>query len=290
MILNSRIKNKIESKLDEKIVSVNSVSGGCINDARIVLTESQKKYFIKINLHHAEDMFPKEANGLNEIRNSKAIRVPIVHYVDNDLIILEAINGSSQLKNFFEEFGRQFALMHKHFGKHFGFFEDNYIGSTVQLNKPDVEEMNDWTKFYFNKRLKFQFKLAEKNGYASEDLRKSFEKLEDKIELILQAGQEQPSLLHGDLWGGNYMIDENGDPCLIDPAAYYGNREADLAMTKLFGGFNNSFHKAYNEYFPLQPGYEFRENIYKLYHVLNHLNLFGMGYYGQALELIKYYL
>ncbi|MDZ7626517.1 MAG: fructosamine kinase family protein [Ignavibacteriaceae bacterium] len=122
------------------------------------------------------------------------------------------------------------------------------------------------------------------------ELRKGISKLENKIQEIIGDTQEKPSLLHGDLWGGNYMVDENGNAVLIDPAVYYGHREADLGMTKLFGGFSSEFYRAYNETFPLEDGYEYRENIYKLYHVLNHLNLFGGGYYSQALSLIKYYV
>ena len=135
----------------------------------------------------------------------------------------------------------------------------------------------------------YQYKLAEKNGYATQELRAGISKLENKIEKILAGSEESPSLLHGDLWSGNYMIDENGDACLIDPAVYYGHREADLGMTKLFGGFNSEFYKSYNENYPLPDGYDYRENIYKLYHVMNHLNLFGGGYYSQAISLINYY-
>ena len=132
--------------------------------------------------------------------------------------------------------------------------------------------------------------IYEKNGLADEDLRKSFSRLESKISDILKDSQEQPSLLHGDLWSGNYMVDEHGNACIIDPAVYYGHREADLAMTRLFGGYSEDFYKSYNESFPLKDGWEYRENIYKLYHVLNHLNLFGKGYYSQALSLIRSYL
>jgi fructosamine-3-kinase len=151
-------------------------------------------------------------------------------------------------------------------------------------------EALNWTEFYFNKRLLYQYNLAEKNGYAGEELQRAFSQLENKIYLVLKDSNAIPSLLHGDLWSGNYITDETGNACLIDPAVYYGHREADLAMTKLFGGFDNRFYSAYNEEYPLDNGYEFRENIYKLYHVLNHLNLFGTAYYQQALSLIKYYL
>ena len=121
-------------------------------------------------------------------------------------------------------------------------------------------------------------------------MRKGISKLENKISEIIGDTNEKPSLLHGDLWGGNYMVDETGSAVLIDPAVYYGHREADLGMTKLFGGFGSEFYQSYDEEFPLQDGFEYRENIYKLYHVLNHLNLFGVGYYSQAMSLIKYYV
>jgi len=288
--LDSRIKNRIELELGEKIISQNSVSGGCINDARIITTKANKQYFVKLNYNHPSDMFRKESNGLIEIKKSNSIRIPEVFFVNDDFIILEVIKSGTRKKFFFEEFGSRFALMHKFYGKSFGFYEDNYIGSNIQKNIPDDEDKNNWIKFFFNKRLYFQFKLAEQNGYASEELRKLFVKLENKIDTILNSEIEKPSLLHGDLWSGNYMVDENGEACLIDPAVYYGNREADLAMTKLFGGFDQKFYNAYQEAYPLLDGYNYRENIYKLYHVLNHLNLFGMGYYGQAIDLIEYYL
>jgi protein-ribulosamine 3-kinase len=290
MTLNKEIKNKLESTLGEKIISHNSVSGGCINDARIITTETSKNYFVKINFNLPDDMFMKESNGLKEIKKANSIRVPEVYFVFKDFIILEAIDNTVRIKNFSEDFGRRFASMHKFYGSSFGFYEDNYIGSNPQKNIPDYQEKNNWINFYFNKRLYFQFSLAEQNGYVTEELQKLFLKLENKIYTILGSDLEKPSLLHGDLWGGNYIVDEKGEACLIDPAVYYGNREADLAMTKLFGGFDQRFYRAYQECFPLADGLEYRENIYKLYHVLNHLNLFGMGYYRQAIELIRFYI
>lgn len=284
------IKNKIETVLKEKITKQYTVSGGCINDARILHTESGKHFFIKTNPGNPPDMFAKEANGLKEIASANVIRVPQVIYVNDTFLLLEAIILSSKSQSFFEDFGRRFAQLHKYNGKYFGFFENNYIGSTPQINIANENEKSDWTKFYFNKRLKFQFDLAEKKGYAGESLHNAFSRLENKIEDILKSNGEKPALLHGDLWSGNFIIDEKGNACLIDPAVYYGHREADLAMTKLFGGFDDSFYEAYNEEYPLDDGYIYREKIYKLYHVLNHLNLFGSGYYQQAVSLIKYYL
>lgn len=288
-MLNSDVKLKIETLLKETLVDMRPVSGGCINDARILQFRSGNKFFLKINSSNPKNMFVNEANGLKELAKPNVIRIPKVIYVDDELILLEFIESSRKRTDFFEDFGRKFALIHKYNADHFGFYENNYIGSNQQVNLSKDKEKNSWVKFYFNKRLKFQFDLAERNGFVNEELRKAFSKIEDKIEDILQTN-EKPSLLHGDLWGGNYIVDENGDACLIDPAVYYGNREADLAMTKLFGGFEDKFYSAYQEELPMEDGWQYRENIYKLYHILNHLNLFGMGYYTQAISLIKYYL
>jgi protein-ribulosamine 3-kinase len=286
--LKKQIIEKIESIANSKIESADSLSGGCISDAKKVGMKSGDIFLLKIN-ERASDMFLKEANGLRELEKAAAVRVPKVIHAEEDFILTEFINSSPQKKNFFIEFGEKFSALHRYTSDSFGFYEDNYIGSTPQLNAAEEEEKNNWTIFYFNKRILYQFKLAEKNGYSSSELRKGIGNLESKIESILRGSEEAPSLLHGDLWGGNFITDEKGEPCLIDPAVYYGHREADLAMTKLFGGFSSQFYSAYNEAFPLPEGYDYRENIYKLYHVLNHLNLFGGSYYGQAIRLIKFY-
>ena len=288
MNLNAEIKSSIEKAAGEEIITMTSLSGGCISDAYKLETRSGKKLFLKVNT--SGDMFAKEAHGLNELRKPNAVKIPGVILFDKTFILTEFITQGSKSKNFFEDFGRKFAELHKFKSKEFGFYEDNYIGSNVQLNIAEGIERTDWTRFYFNKRLLFQFRLAEKNGYADSELRSVFSSLENKIEKILEGSKEEPSLLHGDLWGGNYIVDENGEAYLIDPAVYYGHREADLAMTKLFGGFSNEFYKAYNECFPLPNGYDYREGIYRLYHVLNHLNLFGRGYYSQAVSIIRSYI
>jgi len=290
MISEEKIKTTIEEKLGSKIKSLSSLSGGCISDAFKVITGEGSNYFLKYNSSASNDMFIKEANGLKELAKADAIRIPEVLSFDKDYILLEYISSGNRKKYFFEEFGKSFAEMHKFTAESFGFYEDNYIGSNPQKNIPDGTEKTNWVDFYFYKRILFQFKLAEKLGNSTEELRKGISRLEDKIQEIIGDSDEKPSLLHGDLWGGNYMVGENGSPVLIDPAVYYGHREADLGMTKLFGCFNSEFYRAYNEIFPLEDGFEYRENIYKLYHVLNHLNLFGGGYYSQALSLIKFYI
>ena len=287
--MNQEIITKVEKETGIKIKSVSSLSGGCISDAYKVSDESGKNYFLKLN-SSPKDLFIKEANGLRELKKAKAIRVPEVILCKDDFLLTEFISQGNRSKNFFEDFGRKFAELHKYRGEKFGFYENNYIGSNPQINIPDQNEGNSWTEFYFNKRILYQYQLAEQNGYATNELKNGILKLEKQIEKILGDSDESPSLLHGDLWGGNYIADENGNPCLIDPAVYYGHREADLAMTKLFGGFSPAFYNSYNETFPLEEDYEYRENIYKLYHILNHLNLFGRTYYHQAISLIYFYL
>jgi protein-ribulosamine 3-kinase len=289
MKITYELKNKIEDVIGTEITVVNSVSGGCISNAYKLNTKTGKNYFLKFNDRTSNDMFLKEANGLRELSKAGAIRVPEVVLAEKPFILLEFIVSNRPNKNFFEEFGRKFAEMHKYSVDSFGFFEDNYIGSTDQINIASETEKMNWKEFYWNKRILFQYKLAETNGFAESELKQGIRELEAKISKILSGSEEAPSLLHGDLWGGNYMSDENGNACLIDPAVYYGHREADLAMTKLFGGFDLQFYSSYNEAFPLKEGWQYRENIYKLYHVLNHLNLFGRGYYSHAVSLINSY-
>ena len=289
MTLSTTIRNKIEEKSGTKIKSVSSVSGGCISSAYRITDENGNNYFLKCN-PSPKDLFIKESNGLTELKKADLIRVPEVIDSNEEFLLTEFIASGSRSKNFFENFGRSFAQLHKYTGKKFGFYENNYIGSNPQLNIPIKSEENDWVAFYFNKRILFQFKLAEKNGYAKKELIEGISFLEKNIHKIIGDSLEPPSLLHGDLWGGNYIIDENGNACLVDPAVYYGNREADLAMTKLFGGFSNEFYISYNDSYPLKEGYEYRENLYKLYHVLNHLNIFGTSYYSHVISLIKYYI
>lgn len=279
---------RIEDWADEQISWTQSIGGGCIANARRITTGSGRSFFLKSGFDNS--MFRNEANGLRELAKAKSVRVPEVQLQGDGFLLLEFIPQGGRKRDFFEDFGRRFARMHRYHAEYFGFYEDNFIGATPQINIPEGDETTNWTSFYMNKRLLFQFQLAERNGYTDEKLRSGFRKLEEKIEDVLSGSEESPALLHGDLWSGNYMSDENGEPVIIDPAVYYGHREADLAMTKLFGGFSSEFYAAYREAYPLPDGYEYRENIYLLYHVMNHLNLFGSSYYGQAVRLIQSYL
>lgn len=280
----------IENNTGLKITNSTSLSGGCISDAHKLVTDSGENLFLKYNDDVPENFFIKEAHGLEELNKSGSIKIPKVIISYKNFIVTEFIGKGNSNKKFFSDFGSQFAQMHKTNSESFGFYEDNFIGSNSQLNIPDETQKTDWINFYFDKRLLFQLKLAEKKGFADAELRSCFIQLEKRINSILGGVKEKPSLLHGDLWGGNFLIDETGSACLIDPAVYYGNREADLAMTKLFGGFSSEFYASYNENYPLTEDYLYRENIYKLYHVMNHLNLFGGDYYHQALGIIRSYL
>ena len=279
----------IESILNERVISSTPVGGGCIADSRKIITESGREFFLKSG-NKGNRMFRCEANGLKELAKAQCMRIPQVIAVEDNFLLLEYISQGIRSKHFFEEFGRNFAQLHRFQSDKFGFYEDNYIGATPQLNIPDKEEERDWVTFYFNKRLLYQYKLAEKNGYATSRMKNSFSKLESRIDSILKGSEEPPCLLHGDLWGGNYLCDTEGKTVLIDPAVYYGHREADLAMTKLFGGFSTAFYESYLCEYPLPAGWEYRENIYKLYHVLNHLNLFGTGYLFEAVQIVEDYV
>jgi len=280
---------KIESIINEMIIQAAPVGGGCISDSRKITTQSGREFFLKSG-NSGNRMFLCEANGLKELSKAQAIRVPQVIVAADDFLLLEYISQGARTNDFFEKFGQSLARLHRFQADNFGFFEDNYIGATPQSNIPDVHEARDWTAFYFNKRLLFQYKLAEQNGYVTPRLKTCFLKLESNISHILKGSEEPPCLLHGDLWGGNYLCGENGEAVVLDPAVYYGHREADLAMTKLFGGFSAAFYNAYHREYPLPAGWEYRENIYKFYHVLNHLNLFGIGYLREAEQLLNFYI
>lgn len=289
MSINSDIRNQVETFLNDELVSDNSVSGGCIADSRIIKTAKGETYFLKTYAGN-KAMFPKEANGLKELTKAKAIRVPEVIMVNENLLLLENIEQGGKSPGFFSNFGRSFAEMHRYTSGTYGFFEDNYIGATRQLNITEGIQQTNWAEFYFEKRIRQQLHFAESNGYSTNELRGLVNKLESKTDKILKGSEEPPTLLHGDLWGGNYMCDNSGNAVLIDPAVYYGHREADLAMTKMFGGFTHEFYQSYNNTYPLKEGWQYREGIYLLYHNLNHLNLFGNSYYGGCIRLLKQYV
>ncbi|MBT8046958.1 MAG: phosphotransferase [Xanthomonadales bacterium] len=281
-------------------VKLDRVGGGCIADARVAVFADGSQVFIK-TLENAPGMFECEATGLRELARAGAIRVPEVLAVGNNALVLELIRATARRPDFFESFGRAFAHLHQHHGPGCGFSQDNFIGSTPQHNAPlagdweslsgradGTDDGSSWPGFFLQRRLRFQVRLAAERGHG-QDLTRLLDRAEDRITGLLGASTEPPSLLHGDLWGGNFIVDEKGEACLIDPAVYYGHREADLAMTRLFGGFEPAFYQSYCEVSPLQPGHEERLPVYQLYHLLNHLNLFGAAYYSQCSRILQRY-
>jgi fructosamine-3-kinase len=279
---------------------MNRVGGGCIADAQIAVFADGSGAFVK-QQQGLPGMFDCEATGLRALAATGAIRVPEVLAVSTDSLVLEWIQPAPKGRHFFESFGRKFAALHTHRGPASGFSQDNFIGSTPQINKPlgvhwdAVAEMpitlgdgSDWPEFFLERRLRFQVRLAVERGHGG-DFEHLLDRCESRIVELLAAAVEPPSLLHGDLWGGNFIVDERGEACLIDPAVYYGHREADLAMTQLFGGFDSAFYASYQEASPLAQGHGERLPVYQLYHLLNHLNLFGSGYRSQCLHILQAY-
>jgi protein-ribulosamine 3-kinase len=261
-----------------------SVGGGCINRA-YSLGKGNHRYFVKLNGADRLSMFQAEAAGLQEMADTVTIRVPRPLCVGvtgaRSYIVMEYIALGGHRSGGEREAGRQLAAMHRASRQGFGWDLDNTIGSTPQPNGTAT----DWVEFWRRQRLGFQLDLAARNGYQGQ-LREKGERLLDALPVLI-GHRPLPSLLHGDLWGGNLGFDGEGHPVIFDPAVYYGDREADVAMTELFGGFGGDFYAAYNEAWKLDPGYGTRKVLYNLYHILNHLNLFGTGYLARAQDMIE---
>ncbi len=266
------------------ITNIRPVAGGCINSAYI-LQGDKHSYFIKLNSHELLSMFEAEFAGLEEIAQSKTVYVPrpILYGIsaDNAFLVLEKVSIASANVQSEKKLGQQLADLHKIQQPFFGWHQNNTIGSTEQINNIS----DNWVTFWRNHRLGFQLALAEKNGYGGR-LTQSGEKLSESLACFFSHYKPQPSLLHGDLWSGNAAATANGNPIIYDPACYYGDREADIAMTELFGGFSSSFYTAYNNTYVLDSDYSVRKTLYNLYHILNHLNLFGSSYQQQAQRMI----
>lgn len=282
------LESQIGSALDINIVASSSLGGGCIARVEKFEGSNGKSYVLKSGL--SKEAVFAEANGLKELTKANAIKIPKVILTGPDFLLMEYIKPGQKAKHFYVKLGEGLANLHRYEASHFGLATNNFIGSTVQLNQANGIDASNWSSFYTHNRIEFQYQLALKNGLVDTALSRAYDKLRPLLKEILATDDAKPSLLHGDLWGGNYIVDNTGEPCLIDPAVYYGHREADLAMTKIFGGFTHEFYQAYHQSYPLAEGWEYRENVYKLYHILNHLNLFGAMYYAEALALMNYYV
>lgn len=280
----------IEKRLSKeagRTVSISSVTplgGGDINEARRLETSSGT-YFMKYNLSDRHPgMFEKEAGGLDMLRQSGEIRIPgVILCGEADgqaYLLLEFIRSAPLKAGFWDEFGTSLAKMHRHHSDHFGLDQDNYMGSLHQSN----QKHSDWIGFFIHERLEPQSRMAREKGLLGRSFTSGMEKLYRRLPDIFPI--EPPSLVHGDLWNGNYMADDTGSACLIDPAAYYGFREVDIAMSRLFGVFGGDFYEAYNREYPLEKGWLERVDICNLYPLLVHVNLFGRGYTGSVERIV----
>ncbi len=280
------VEKALSNYFNKKVTIENFVieSGGSINNAYSIFTNAGE-FFVKTNsASRYPAMFEKEAKGLQILRKANAVDVPetVLYGEENDtaFLILKRIKSAGKKQDFWEDFGIKLATLHKNSNDKFGLDHDNYIGSLVQING----FCDTWSEFFVTKRLEVQIRLAKNSGMLDNGTLKAFDNFFNKTDEIFPA--EKPALLHGDLWGGNYMVNMYGEPVIIDPAVYYGHREMDLAMSRLFGGFDNRFYEAYNAAFPLEKGWKKRIDYCNLYPLMVHVNLFGGGYMESVKRII----
>ncbi len=260
------------------------VGGGCIHQA-ITLDDGRQRFFVKLGGLDRQAMFAAEADGLAAIAATGALRTPAVIAAGTDeehaFLVLEHLDMRPlQTPEDGARFAEALAQMHRSLGEHFGWPRDNFIGSNPQRNA----ETDNWSRFFVEQRLRPQFALAREHGFGGE-LQKQAERLFERVPALFLDYRPRPSLVHGDLWHGNAAVLADGTPVLFDPAAHRGDRESDIAMSELFGGFPPSFYASYRKAWPLNEDYESRKLLYSLYHIVNHLNLFGRGYLREAVRL-----
>jgi fructosamine-3-kinase len=298
----------IADKIAEEIISIKPVSGGDISSAYRLET-ANARYFLKVNNgSSALQMFHAEQKGLQAIEATGTIAVPHVHIANSvdgqAFLLMDHVDSKRPNASDYQRLGRELAELHQFFldpspttrktdrqlavqdqssGAGFGFSSDNFIGSLPQSNRSHV----DWPEFYWFERIFPQLQMARQDELISE---KIIPKEENAIALFRDVfAHVKPSLLHGDLWGGNYLIATDGTPYLIDPAVYHGHSMVDIAMSRLFGGFGTDFYTAYHDIIPEPENYDIQIDLYQLYYLLVHLNLFGSGYYSSVASLLKKY-
>ena len=268
-----------------EIHNTQPVSGGSINSAYRLET-SQGDYFLKYN--HAgryPGMFEKEARGLKLLREPEVIPVPEVLLAgeaeEQAYLLMDYVDSAREASDLWDDFGENLAALHAVKSERFGLDHHNYMGSLYQHNNLH----DDWTEFFIVERLERQVKLAREDGNLGRSDVSGFERLYRRLDEIFPP--VEPSLIHGDLWSGNFMTDANGRACLIDPAVYFGHPEVDIAMSTLFGGFSERFYEAYNQHNPLEKGWRDRMDIYNLYPLMVHVNLFGGGYLNSVQRVLR---
>ncbi|MGB5693940.1 MAG: fructosamine kinase family protein [Flavobacteriaceae bacterium] len=280
-------QTSLESLMGAQIQKVVSVSGGDIAQSYLIYTSSDRLFCKYLRNPQAFHMFQCEREGLKAIRDTGTIKAPEVYYCEKAeagaVLLMEYIESRRPSSSDMYSFGTQLALMHKEAASEFGWVSDNYIGSLKQPNN----RHHNWINFYVEQRLEPQLEMARAKGLLSEKELPSNGVMKSTLKEI--TSDIEPSLLHGDLWSGNYLISTDGVPCLIDPAVYYGHSEVDIAMSRLFGGFQDSFYKAYENVLPSQGPVDDRIKVYQLYYLLVHLNLFGSSYYSGVKAILKSY-
>ena len=298
-MLPEHLKDTLELVLSQErhsrpvhILSAEAVTGGCIHQAQVLRT-TVGEYFLKYNCGAELPNFQAEMRGLKLLQAANSLRTPQPIQVGQSVpdsgeplafFLMEYIVGGTPDPTFWSRFGRELAALHQHVAPQFGLDHDNYIGRLVQKNSPS----ESWTEFFSMQRLEPQLVLAEQNGLAEGRLRQKFEQLYHKLPELFS--EEKPSLLHGDLWSGNFIIGPGQQPILIDPAIYYGHREAEIAFTQLFGGFQPQFYAAYQEALPLVPGWKSRVDLFNLYPLAVHLNLFGHSYLPEIHNILRKFI
>lgn len=281
------VQRHVQQALDQNIESVQRVSGGSINQAARVTLGAGTSCFLKWNRTADPDMFVKERHGLELLASADiSLRIPKVYATGvsgngTGFLLQEYIEQGESGSFSDEEFGSGLAVLHKHTDDQHGLDHDNYIGRLPQSNK----RHSNWVDFFIEERMKPQLQMATDSGKLGSDTVSSFESMYRQLQDIFP--DEPPSLLHGDLWGGNYFYDKEGRATIYDPAVYYGNREIELSFTYLFGGYSANFYNAYREAYPQKPGFNRRKDIYNLYPLLVHTNLFGGSYAGQVESIVN---
>ena len=281
VLLPPEVHDWLAAKGEGEVLSADPVSGGCIHQSSKLRTAAGGSYFLKTNPEPQTGIFYMEAAGLKALGIPGGPTIPVVYLVGEEFLLLENLQPAPRREDFWQDYGRKLARIHLQANPRFGFGEDNFIGSSPQING----WMQNGLEFFRERRLAPQIQWGRDRGLLTPPDLRLCEILLEKLDKIIP--EQPPVLLHGDLWSGNLVTDSNGSPALIDPAVYYGWAEADLAMTDLFGRYPDLFYDAYIEVNPLQSGYRERFSLYNLYHLLNHLNLFGTSYLPGVRETLR---
>ncbi len=282
------IKNRLSKIINEEIDAITAVSGGDIGSAYKITTKNNNQYFAKTSdFKDSTAMLKMEYEGLKHLQEKAQVNIPQIIKVgksaDSAFLVLEWIEQGKKNDNTSQTIADQLVKLHSTEEKYFGLDYDNFIGYLEQINSRD----SDWLSFYYKNRIEYQLKLAIDSGRLDSSLIKKIDKMFRLIEQ--EHPKVKPCLLHGDLWNGNIIFGQGGMPYFIDPAIYYGYREMDYAMMKLFGGFNEDIFDAINDKMPIDKGYKDRLKFYQLYYILVHVNIFGGSYAYTAREIIQYY-